>query len=233
MRNGFELTVVMPFYNERATLRVALERLLKTELSHAFEVVLVDDGSEDGSGETVADLVDGERVRLLRHERNEGKGAAIRTGARSARSGLLSILDADLEYDPQNFQRLIDAIHHHHAKVVYGVRSFGSQTAYSFWFVIGNRMVSLWTSFLFNVWVRDIETCLKMMPVEVWQSLDLNSRGFGIEAETTAKLLRKGHQIFEVPIDYRARTREEGKKLNWTDGVQALWLIFRIRLFGK
>ncbi|HEV2757178.1 MAG TPA: glycosyltransferase family 2 protein [Actinomycetota bacterium] len=233
MAESYDLTVVMPFYNEHATLRVALERLLKTELSHKFEVLLVDDGSQDGSAETIADLVDGERVRLLTHERNMGKGAAIQTGVGSARAALLSILDADLEYDPQNFQRLIDAVHHHDAKVVYGVRSFGSQTAYSFWFVIGNRMVSLWTSFLFNVWVRDIETCLKMMPVEVWQSLGLGSRGFGIEAETTAKLLRKGHQIFEVPIDYRARTREEGKKLNWTDGVAALWLIFRIRVFGK
>lgn len=233
MAETYGLTVVMPFYNEHATLRVALERLLKTELSQTFEVLLVDDGSQDGSAGTITDLVDGERVRLLTHERNMGKGAAIQTGVGAARARLLSILDADLEYDPQNFQGLMDAIHHHDAEVVYGVRSFGSHTAYSFWFVIGNRMVSLWTSFLFNVWLRDIETCLKMMPVEVWQSLDLGSRGFGIEAETTAKLLRKGHQIFEVPIDYRARTREEGKKLNWTDGVQALWLIFRIRVFGK
>lgn len=233
MSSRFDLTIVMPFFNELATLRAALERLLKTELSHSFEVVLVDDGSGDGSAETVMDLVDGNRVRLLTHDRNMGKGAAIHTGVSSARSDLLSILDADLEYDPANFQRLIDAVHHHDAEVVYGVRSFGSQTAYSFWFVVGNRLVSLWTSFLFNVWVRDIETCLKMMPVEIWQSLDLRSQGFGIEAETTAKLLRKGHRIFEVPIDYRARTREQGKKLNWTDGVQALWLIFRIRIFGR
>jgi glycosyltransferase involved in cell wall biosynthesis len=233
MPNGVDLTIVMPFYNESATLRVALERLLKTELSHPFEVVLVDDGSADGSAETIADLVDGDHVRLLAHARNQGKGTAIQTGVDAARGGLLSILDADLEYDPSNFQRLLDAVHHHQAEVVYGVRSFGSQTAYSFWFVIGNYVVSLWTSFLFNVWVRDIETCLKMMPVGVWQSLGLSSRGFGIEAETTAKLLKKRHQIFEVPIDYRARTRAEGKKLRWTDGVMALWLTLRIRLFGK
>ena len=233
MGTGVDLTIVMPFYDERATLRAALERLLKTELSHPFEVVLVDDGSADGSAETISDLVDDERVRLLTHERNRGKGAAIQTGIDAARGGLLSILDADLEYDPSNFQRLLDAVHHHQADVVYGVRSFGSQTAYSFWFVIGNYLVSLWTSFLFNVWVRDIETCLKMMPVGVWQSLGLTSRGFGIEAETTAKLLKRKHQIFEVPIDYRARTREEGKKLKWTDGVHALWLTLRIRLFGR
>ncbi len=233
MDNGVDLTIVMPFYDERATLRPALERLLKTELSHPFEVVLVDDGSADGSADTIADLVDGDRVRLLTHGQNRGKGAAIQTGIGAGRGSLLSILDADLEYDPANFQRLLDAVHHHQAEVVYGVRSFGSQAAYSFWFVVGNRVVSLWTSFLFNVWVRDIETCLKMMPVRVWQSLGLASRGFGIEAETTAKLLKRRHQIFEVPIDYRARTRAEGKKLAWTDGVQALWLIFRIRLFGK
>ena len=232
MDSGADLTIVMPFYNERATLRPALERLLKTDLSHPFEVVLVDDGSVDGSAETVADLVDGNRVRLLTHERNRGKGAAIRTGLDAARGRLLSILDADLEYDPANFQRLLDAVDRHQAEVVYGVRWFGSQTAYSFWFVVGNYVVSLWTSLLFNVWVRDIETCLKMMPVGVWQSLELRSRGFGVEAETTAKLLKKKHQIFEVSIDYRARTREEGKKLRWTDGVYALWLTFRIRFFA-
>ncbi|MDQ3982699.1 MAG: glycosyltransferase family 2 protein, partial [Actinomycetota bacterium] len=160
MPDGVDLTIVMPFYDERATLRAALERLLKTELSHPYEVVLVDDGSTDGSAETISDLVDGDRVRLLSHGRNQGKGAAIQTGVDAARGGLLSILDADLEYDPSNFQRLLDAVHHHRAEVVYGVRSFGSQTAYSFWFVIGNYVVSLWTSFLFNVWVRDIETCL-------------------------------------------------------------------------
>ena len=233
MANGVDLTIVMPFYNERPTLRTALERLLKAPLSLAFEVILVDDGSTDGSAETVADLVDGSRVRLLEHARNKGKGAAIRTGVAEARGGLLSILDADLEYDPANIEQLIGAVHQHGAKVVYGVRSFGAHTAYSFWFVIGNRMLSLWTSFLFNVWVRDIETCLKMMPVEVWRGLDLKSRGFGVEAETTAKLLKRRHRIFEVPIDYMARTREEGKKLSWKDGVQALWLILRIRVVGR
>lgn len=233
MQSHFALTILMPFYNERRTLRPALERVLKTDLSHPVEVILIDDGSADGSAESVSDLIDGDGVRLLTHEKNMGKGSAIRTGMDSARSELLSVLDADLEYDPANFQLLMDAIHERDAEVVYGVRTFGSQTAYSFWFVIGNRLVSFWASLLFNVWLRDIETCLKMMPVKIWRSLDLRSQGFGIEAETTAKVLRKGHQIFEVPIDYRARTREEGKKLEWTDGVQALWIILRIRIFGR
>lgn len=227
------LTIVMPFYNEHATLRTALERLLKTELPVSFEVLLVDDGSTDGSVATVADLVDGARVRLLEHDRNKGKGAAIHTAVAAARGELLSILDADLEYDPASFEQLIAAVHQHRATVVYGVRSFGAHTAYSFWFVIGNRLVSLWASFLFNVWLRDVETCLKMMPVDVWRELGLRSRGFGVEAETTAKLLKRGYRIFEVPIDYMARTRAEGKKLSWKDGVHALWLIFRIRLAGR
>ncbi|HEX2057377.1 MAG TPA: glycosyltransferase family 2 protein [Actinomycetota bacterium] len=233
MGNGVGVTIVMPFYQERATLRAALERLLKTELTHSFEVVLVDDGSTDGGAETISDLLDDDRVRLLTHDRNRGKGAAIRSGVEAARGDLLSILDADLEYNPANFQRLLDAVRDQGAEVAYGVRTFGSQTAYSFWFVVGNRVVSLWTSFLFNVWVRDIETCLKMMPVDVWRSLGLTSRGFGVEAETTAKLLKRKHRIFEVPIEYRARTRAEGKKLKWTDGAFAVWLIFRIRVFGR
>ena len=117
--------------------------------------------------------------------------------------------------------------------MVYGTRSFGAHTAYSFWFVLGNKVLALWASLLFNAWLSDLETCFKMARTRLWRSLGLRSNGFGVEAEITAKLLRAGHRIWEVPITYAARTRTEGKKLQWTDGIEALWIILRIRLFAR
>ena len=226
------LTVIMPMFNERATLRAAAERMLKTELQLPVELVVVDDGSTDGSAETVADLADGERLRVLHHRRNRGKGAAIRTGIAAANGDIITILDADLEYDPSDFRKLLEPILSGDATVVYGTRSFGAHTAYSFWYVIGNKVLALWASFLFNTWLSDVETCFKMAGTSVWRNLGLRSDDFGIEAEMTGRVLRSGHRIYEVPIAYRARTRLEGKKLSWTDGVRALWILFRIRLGG-
>ncbi len=226
------LTVIMPMFNERPTLRAAAERLLKTELQLPVELIVVDDGSTDGSAETVTDLADGERLRVLRRRRNRGKGAAIRTGLAAANGDITTILDADLEYDPSDLATLLEPMLSGDATVVYGTRSFGAHTAYSFWYVIGNKVLALWASFLFNTWLSDVETCFKMAGTSVWRNLGLRSDDFGIEAEMTARVLRSGHRIYEVPIAYRARTRLEGKKLSWTDGVRALWILFRIRLGG-
>ena len=226
------LTVIMPMFNERATLRAAAERMLKTELQLPVELVVVDDGSTDGSAETVADLADGERLRVLRHRRNRGKGAAIRTGLAAANGDITTILDADLEYDPSDLGALLEPMLSGDATVAYGTRSFGAHTAYSFWYVIGNKVLAVWASFLFNTWLSDVETCFKMAGTSVWRDLGLRSDDFGIEAEMTARVLRSGHRIYEVPIGYRARTRVEGKKLGWMDGVRALWILFRIRLGG-
>jgi dolichol-phosphate hexosyltransferase len=230
--NGRLLTVIMPVFNERATLRAAAERMLKTDLQLPVELVVVDDGSTDGSAETVADLADGERLRVLRHRRNRGKGAAIRTGLEAANGDITTILDADLEYDPSDLGTLLEPMLSGDATVVYGTRSFGAHTAFSFWYVIGNKVLALWAGFLFNSWLSDVETCFKMAGTSVWRNLGLRSDDFGIEAEMTARVLRTGHRIYEVPIGYRARTRVEGKKLSWTDGVRALWILFRIRLGG-
>jgi glycosyltransferase involved in cell wall biosynthesis len=227
------LTVIVPMYNEEATVRGAVERLLKTELPVALETIVVDDGSTDGSVEQISDLAEGGRIKLIRHQRNQGKGAALRTGITHATGGLVTILDADLEYDPADYRALVAAFTEHDAEVVYGTRTFGSHSAFSFWYVIGNRVISLWTSFLFNTWLSDIETCFKMAPIDTWRALELRSSGFGIEAEMTSKFLRSGARIFEVPISYQARTREKGKKLNWTDGVAALLIVLRWRLTPK
>jgi glycosyltransferase involved in cell wall biosynthesis len=227
------LSVIVPVYNESATLRLAIERLLQTDLSVPLDIIVVDDGSEDGSDETLTSLLQERQIRLVRHERNLGKGAAVRTGINAARGDLLTVLDGDLEYDPQNYALLLGVVAAGETSVAYGSRSFGAHTAFSFWYVIGNRILSFWASFLYNTWLSDIETCFKVAPTELWRSLDLRSNGFGIEAEFTGKLLRDGHQIFEIPIAYKARPREEGKKLVWMDGVKAMWILFRIRLFKR
>lgn len=226
------LTIVMPVYNERDTLRTALERLLAVTLPVPTEILVVDDGSTDGCLDTIDDLVEAGGVRVVRQPHNQGKGAALRRGIQEARHEWLTILDADLEYDPRDFVPLVAAVVEEGARVVYGKRSFGGHAAYSFWYVLGNKLLAFWTSFLYNAWLSDIETCLKLAPTALWRTVDLHASGFGIEAEVTGKFLRAGERIFEVPIRYRARGREEGKKLQWTDGVAALWILLRIRLFG-
>lgn len=227
------LTVVMPVYNERATLRTSLERLLAVDLPVEATVVIVDDGSTDGCLDTIEDLVDGSRVRLFRQPTNQGKGAALRRGIQEADTDLLTILDADLEYDPADFVPMIEAVIDEGVRVVYGKRSFGGHAAYSFWYVLANKFLAFWASFLYDAWLSDIETCLKIAPTDLWREVELRSSGFGIEAEVTGKFLKGGERIFEVPITYRARGREEGKKLQWTDGVEALWILARIRILGR
>jgi glycosyl transferase family 2 len=148
----------------------------------------------------------------------------------AAKGEVALVQDADLEYDPAEFPLLLAPIERGRAEVVYGSRSFAAHSAYSFWFVIGNKLVTLWTNVLFNSYLSDMETCYKLMPLSVWRSLDLRSDGFDIEPEITAKLLKNGHRIYEVPISYAARGRVEGKKLTWRDGVTALWTLSRIRI---
>ncbi|HYI62628.1 MAG TPA: glycosyltransferase family 2 protein [Acidimicrobiales bacterium] len=227
------LTIVMPVYNEAATLRRAVERLLAVDMPLPTELVIVDDGSRDGCTELIADLVDGDRVRLVRQEPNQGKGRALVRGFAEARGDLLTILDADLEYDPADIPLLCAPALRGEARVVYGARSYGGHAAYSFWFVIGNKLVAYWASMLFDAWLTDVETCLKLAPRDTWRELGITSSGFGIEAEVTGKLLARGERIFEVPISYTARGREEGKKIQWTDGVEALWILARIRLRSR
>jgi dolichol-phosphate hexosyltransferase len=227
------LTILMPAYNERATLRSAMERVLKADLPVPIELLVIDDGSTDGCLDTVADLAEAGRVRLLRRPRNAGKGAAVRTGIQAAAGDLLTIFDADLEYDPADLRRLLTPILAGDARVTYGTRAFGSHTAYSFWYVIGNRAITFWASLLFDTWLSDVYTCLKMAWTPVWRSLDLRSDGFGIEAEITAKVLSGGERIYEVPVTYQARSREEGKKIRAADGLRALGVLARVRVLGR
>lgn len=233
MKTSRLLTIVVPVYNEEPTLRRALKRLLDTDLPMPTEILVVDDGSEDRSLETVADLADSGAIRVIRHERNQGKGAAVRTGIREAQGDFLTILDADLEYDPADYRQLLEPILAGETNVAYGTRHFGGHSTYSFWHVVGNYGVTFIANLLYNTWITDLETCLKIAPTRLWRAAELRSNGFGMEAEITAQLLRSGERIYEASISYKARGREEGKKLTYRDGIEAVWILIRIRLLGR
>lgn len=227
------LTVIVPFHNEAATLRESVERVLKADLPLELEVIAVDDGSTDGSAGSVDDLVGSQRISLYTHATRQGKGAAIRTGVGKAQGRWLTIMDADLEYDAADLKRVVRPLMDGEADLVFGNRAFSGHTAYSFWYVIGNKVISLWASFLFDAWLSDVYTCMKAAATHDWRVLELREPGFGVEAEITGKFLARGFRVHEVPITYKARGREEGKKIDWRDGFGALWILLRIRLFQK
>jgi glycosyltransferase involved in cell wall biosynthesis len=224
-----KLSILMPVYNERDRVGRALKQALDVDYPCAVELVVVDDGSRDGTAE-VLERVDDERVHVVRHPRNRGKGAAIHTAAQAATGDYLVALDADLEYDPADIPKLLEPVLAGRSEVVYGNRSFGGHSAFSFWYVMGNRAVTTAANVLFNCYIGDLETCFKLMPVSLYRSLSVTSPGFGMEAEITGKLLRRGIRPYEVPISYHARTREQGKKITWRDGVAALWILTRTRI---
>ena len=226
-----KLSVLMPVYNEQATLAGAVKRVLDVEYPCEMELVIVDDGSTDRTPEILAAL-DDRRLLVRHHAGNRGKGRAIRTAAEVATGDYIVICDADLEYSPEEIPRLLEPVLSGDAQVVYGTRTFSSQTAFSFWYVMGNKAVTLFANVLFNSWISDLETCFKLLPLELYRDLKIRSAGFGTEAELTGKLLKGGHLPHEVPIRYHARRREEGKKLTWRDGVEALWILTRVRFSG-
>jgi dolichol-phosphate hexosyltransferase len=224
-----KLSILMPVYNEEERIADALKQALAVDYPCEIELVVVNDGSRDGTGDILA-RADDARLRVISHQRNAGKGAAIKTAVERAEGDYMVILDADLEYDPQDIPKLLAPVLDGRAEVVYGNRTFGSHSAYSFWYVMGNKAVTTAANVLFNSYIGDLETCFKVMPVALYRSLDVRSRGFGMEAEVTGKLLRRRIRPYEVPISYRARGREEGKKITWKDGVEALWILGRERL---
>lgn len=224
-----KLSILMPVYNEADTLNYAVKRVLDVEYPCEVELVLVDDGSSDGSSELVARL-DDSRITKGAHSSNRGKGAALKTASALASGDYVIICDADLEYTPGDIPALLGPVIAGDAEVVFGTRTFGSHTAYSFWYVVGNRAVTMAANVLYNSYLSDLETCFKLMPLSLYRSLQLRQEGFGVEAEIAGKLLKSGIRPYEVPINYKARGREEGKKLTWRDGVEALWILLQVRL---
>jgi len=219
----------MPVYNERATIERAIQSVLDALPTDSYELIVVDDGSIDGTAELLRDGSWPAGVRVLFHDRNGGKGAAIRTGLREARGDFTSVFDADLEYSPADIPSLLEPLRNGEM-AVFGARGFRSHSAYSFWYVIGNRFVTFVANLLYNSWLSDMMTGQKAISTELFRSLDLREPGFGIEPEITARLLRRGIRIYEVPVQYRARTREEGKKLTARDGVHVVRTLLRCRV---
>jgi glycosyltransferase involved in cell wall biosynthesis len=226
-----DLSILMPVYNERATVDAAVRQVLATELPvKEVELIVVDDGSTDGTRELIEQASWADEVRVLRHDSNRGKGRAVRTALEQARGTYCAIMDADLEYDPGDLDKLLEPLLSGRADVVFGTRGFESHSSFSFWYVVGNKAVTLAAGMLFNAWLDDIMTGQKVMRTEVLRSLDLRERGFTIEPEITARLLAGGHRIYEIPISYMARGREEGKKLTAVDGLRVLRTLIRCRL---
>lgn len=223
-----KLSIIIPVFNERNTLQEVVRRCRAAELPCAREIIIVDDGSVDGSDQIARGLEDS-TVRAILQDRNRGKGAAVRKGIEVATGDYVLIQDADLEYDPQDWQKLIGPVISGKATVVYGSRFTGERRNMMFWHWVGNRMLSLVTNVLYNTTLSDMETCYKLAPTEILRSLNLEANRFEIEPEMTAKLLRRRIRIYEVPISYAGREFEEGKKITWKDGFSALWTLIKYR----
>ena len=221
--------MMMPAFNEERTIETILGHvLLRPEVG---EVIVVDDGSTDQTWEILGRVAGSDaRVRPFQQETNQGKGAALRRAITELRMPFALVQDADLEYDPRDYPALLEPLLEGRADAVYGVRGFAGQTAFSFWFVMGNKGVTLATNLLFDCYISDMETGYKVLRSDLWRRLCLKGTRFDIEPDITARIMRLGYRIHEVPIHYYARSREEGKKLTWQDGVRAFGTLVRLRL---
>jgi glycosyltransferase involved in cell wall biosynthesis len=222
------LSVIVPVYNERTTVAEIIRRIRMVDLPVTLEVIAVDDGSSDGTDKVLAALADS-TVRVLAHPVNRGKGAAIRTGLGAARGDLVLIQDADLEYDPDDWPKLLDPMMKGKARVVYGSRFTGERKNMMPLHWIGNRFLSLTANLLYSSTLSDMENCYKLSDRRILEGITIQSDGFDFEPEITAKVLRRGHRIYEVPISYAGREMEDGKKITWRDGIGALKTLVKFR----
>jgi len=223
-----KLLVIVPVYDERNTVVEIVRRMRAVELPVDLEIVIVDDGSTDGTRDVLRQLADS-TVRVIVHEVNRGKGAAIRSGLAQVTGDLVLIQDADLEYDPEDWPKLLGPILRGKARVVYGSRFTGERRNMLFLHWVGNRFLSLVTNVLYNTTLSDMETCYKLFDRSLLDTITLRAQRFEFEPEVTAKLLRRGIRIYEVPISYTGREFDEGKKITWRDGFIALWTLVKYR----
>jgi len=222
------LSVVMPVFNERNTIDEIIPRVLAIPLP--VELIVIDDCSTDGTRARLHELQQQHGFTLLLQARNQGKGAALRRGFAAATGNIVAVQDADLEYSPEELPLLAELIIEGRADVVYGSRFLGRHRVFLFTHYVGNRVLTTITNVLYNTMLTDMETCYKVMRREVLDGLDLQSDGFGIEPEITAKIFKRGYRVYEVPITYDGRGYDEGKKITWQDGLVALWVLLRNRL---
>jgi glycosyltransferase involved in cell wall biosynthesis len=227
------LSILMAVYNEESTIARAIDEVLKIDCPCQIELIVVDDGSTDATSMLLS-RVDDPRVIVHRHPSNQGKGAALLAGASLATGTHLLPFDADLEYAPEDIPRMLEPVLKGRCDVVYGVRVFGCNTVYqTYLYAVGNRLLTRMANILFNAHLTDLHTCLKLMPLAMLRNLKLREKGFGLDSEITAWLLRKGIRPFEVPVSYYGRSHSEGKKIAWRDGVTCARILLRIRLRGR
>ncbi len=224
-----KLSVVMPVYNEKTTIKEILRQVRSVDLGDIDkEIIVVDDCSNDGTGD-ILKLEADSSIKVISHEKNQGKGAAVRTGLKHATGDMIVIQDADLEYDPEDYLKLVDPVLRGKATVVYGSRFTGERRNMLFWHYLGNRFLSLVTNVLYNTTLSDMETCYKLFSRGALEGINIKSNKFDFEPEITAKILRKGIRIYEVPIAYTGREMNEGKKISWKDAFPALWALTKYR----
>jgi glycosyltransferase involved in cell wall biosynthesis len=223
-----KLSVIVPVFDERNTVVEIVRRMRAVDLPVELEIVIVDDGSTDGTRDVLRQLGDS-TVRVITHEVNKGKGAAIRSGLAQVQGDLVLVQDADLEYDPEDWPKLLSPILRGKARVVYGSRFTGERRNMLFLHWVGNRFLSLVTNVLYNTTLSDMETCYKLFDRSLLDGITLRAQRFEFEPEVTAKLLRRGIRIYEVPISYTGREFDEGKKITWRDGFVALWTLVKYR----
>jgi glycosyltransferase involved in cell wall biosynthesis len=226
------LSILIPVYNEIDTVERAIAAVLEAPLPLERELVIVDDGSTDGTRELLTGREWPDSVRILLHEQNQGKGAAVRTALAAATGEFSAIFDADLEYDPADLGHLVKPLLDGKTNACFGVRAFGGEASHSYLYVLGNRGVTFACNVLFNAYLKDIMTCHKVIRTKVFQGLELRESGFAIEPEITGRLLQRGERIYEMPCSYVARPTSEGKKLTAVDGFRVLRTLARIRLGG-
>jgi len=223
------LSIIVPVFNEEKTILPLLEKVRKVKLMGLRkQIIVVDDGSTDG-GPALLQRIPKKDILFLRHEVNRGKGAAIRTAIPHTTGDFVIIQDADLEYDPGDYEKLLSPLLDGSSDVVYGSRFLGPHRAFLFWHFIGNQFLSLVTNVLYNTILTDMETCYKVFKGDIIRGLKLRSNRFEFEPEVTAKILKKGFKLYEIPISYRGRGFEEGKKITWRDGITALVALVRYR----
>ena len=225
-----KLSIVMPVYNEVSSILKAIDSIKNTKIDLEKEIIIVDDGSQDGTSNVLESIKD-DMIKIYRHEKNQGKGAALKTGFSHVTGDIVIIQDADLEYDPNEYGALLDPIINHDAEVVYGSRLSGGRPArmHMFWHKVGNSVLTFLTNILYNTTITDMETGYKVFKRHVADNLDIKSKDFSVEPEITAKVFKKRYKVYEVPISYYGRSYSEGKKIRWHHGITAIWTLLKYR----